>query len=69
LLITGATSGLNVPIAALFSWEGASVFVGGRRAARGMQVAAEIKTTFHSVDVTNEESSETFFAAVEKHVG
>jgi NAD(P)-dependent dehydrogenase (short-subunit alcohol dehydrogenase family) len=69
IIITGATSGLGVQIAALFSSQGASVFIGGRRAEKGSEVAAETKTTFHTVDVASKESSEAFFTAAEKHFG
>jgi NAD(P)-dependent dehydrogenase (short-subunit alcohol dehydrogenase family) len=69
VIITGATSGLGVHIAATLSAEGASVFIGGRRAERGAHVAADTNSTFHAVDVANEESNQVFFTAAEKHFG
>lgn len=67
VIITGATSGLGVEIAAILSGEGANVFIGGRRADSGAKVAADTKSTFHVVNVADEESNKTFFAAAEKH--
>lgn len=69
IIITGATSGLGVQMAKTLSAEGASVFIGGRRADRGTEVAKETKTTFHTVDVADEESNKAFFAAAGKHFG
>jgi NAD(P)-dependent dehydrogenase (short-subunit alcohol dehydrogenase family) len=69
IIITGATSGLGVHIAAALSAEGAFVFIGGRRAERGLQVAAATNSTFHVVDVSNERSNQVFFTAAEKHFG
>ena len=69
IIVTGATSGLGVQIAALLSKEGADVFIGGRRADRGAQVANDTNTTFHTVDVADQESNEVFFAAAETHFG
>ena len=67
VIITGATSGFGVEIAALFSNEGANVFIGGRRADQGAKVAKEINATFHPVDVADKASSEAFYAAAKKH--
>lgn len=67
IIVTGATSGFGVQIAALMSNAGASVFIGGRRAGRGQKVAADTDSTFHQVDVVNEVSNEAFCAAAEKH--
>lgn len=67
IVITGATSGFGKEIAASLSRAGANVFLGGRRAEQGAKVANEINATFHQVDVANEESNKTFFAAAESH--
>ena len=56
-------------MAATLSAEGASVFIGGRRADTGLQVAQDTKSSFHVVDVGDEESNNAFFAAAEKHFG
>jgi NAD(P)-dependent dehydrogenase (short-subunit alcohol dehydrogenase family) len=70
VIITGATSGFGAQIASVLSGEeGAAVFIGGRRIDRGTQVAKETNSTFHVVDVADEESSKTFFAAAEAHFG
>lgn len=69
VIITGATSGFGVHIAAALSAEGASVFIGGRRADKGAEVAITTNSTFHVVDVADEESNQQFFAAAEKHFG
>jgi NAD(P)-dependent dehydrogenase (short-subunit alcohol dehydrogenase family) len=69
VIITGAISGLGFPIAAALSAEGASVFIGGRRADRGAGVAKDTNSTFHVVDVADQESNQVFFAAAEKHFG
>lgn len=69
VIITGATSGIGVQMAAILSKAGASVFIGGRRADTGIKVAKETNTTFHPVDVADEQSNKTFFAAAEKHFG
>ena len=67
VIVTGATSGLGVQMAATLSGEGAKVFIGGRRADTGLKVAQDTNTTFHVVDVADEESNKTFFAAAGKH--
>lgn len=69
VIITGATSGFGVQIASVLSSEGASVFIGGRREARGTEVAKETNSTFHVIDVANEASNKQFFAAAEEHFG
>jgi len=69
IIITGATSGLGVKIASVLSNEGASVFIGGRRADRGQKVAEETNTSFHKVDVVDQDSNKNFFAAAEKFFG
>jgi NAD(P)-dependent dehydrogenase (short-subunit alcohol dehydrogenase family) len=69
VIITGATSGFGVQIASVLSAEGASVFIGGRRADRGEKVAKDTNSTFHVVDVADQESNQKFFAAAEKHFG
>jgi NAD(P)-dependent dehydrogenase (short-subunit alcohol dehydrogenase family) len=69
VIVTGATSGFGVAIAKVLSEDGASVFIGGRRAEQGEQVAKETGSTFHTVDVANDESNKTFFEAAEKHFG
>jgi NAD(P)-dependent dehydrogenase (short-subunit alcohol dehydrogenase family) len=69
VVITGATSGFGVHIAAALSAEGASVFIGGRRADLGAQVAKDTNSTFHVVDVADQESNQVFFAAAEKRFG
>jgi NAD(P)-dependent dehydrogenase (short-subunit alcohol dehydrogenase family) len=67
IIITGATSGLGVQMAATLSSEGATVFIGGRRADSGSQVAEDTNSTFHVVDVADEESNKAFFATAEMH--
>ena len=57
----------GVALASLLSQEGANVFIGGRRTERGTTVASETSTTFHPVDVANEESNQIFFQAAEMH--
>jgi NAD(P)-dependent dehydrogenase (short-subunit alcohol dehydrogenase family) len=69
VIITGATSGLGVQMASTLSGAGATVFIGGRRANTGLQVAQDTNSTFHVVDVADEESNKAFFAAAEKHFG
>jgi NAD(P)-dependent dehydrogenase (short-subunit alcohol dehydrogenase family) len=69
IIITGATSGFGVQFASILNAEGASVFIGGRRAERGAEVAKETSSTFHVVDVADEASNKAFFAAAEKHFG
>lgn len=69
VIVTGATSGIGVQIAKNLSDAGASVFIGGRRAEKGEQVAKEVGGTFHTVDVANDESNKAFFNAAEKHFG
>jgi len=70
IIITGATSGIAVAWAAELSKEGASVFIGGRREDKGLEVAKQqTNTTFHKVDVAVEESNKDFFAAATKHFG
>jgi NAD(P)-dependent dehydrogenase (short-subunit alcohol dehydrogenase family) len=69
VILTGATSGFGVAIAKVLSEAGACVFIGGRRAEQGQQVAKETGSTFHTVDVANEESNKAFFEAAEKHFG
>jgi len=69
IIITGATSGIAVAWAAELSKEGASVFIGGRREDKGLEVAKQTKSTFHKVDVALEESNKAFFAAAMKHFG
>mmetsp|Transcript_61109 Transcript_61109/g.149616 ORF Transcript_61109/g.149616 Transcript_61109/m.149616 type:complete len:274 (+) Transcript_61109:364-1185(+) len=69
IIITGATSGIGSKIAALLSSEGADVFIGGRRADRGEAVAEETNTTFHVLDVADEESNRKFFDAASNHFG
>jgi meso-butanediol dehydrogenase / (S,S)-butanediol dehydrogenase / diacetyl reductase len=69
VIITGSTSGLGVEVAALFSKEGANVFIGGRRREQGAVVAAQTKTTFHPLDAADEKSNESFFAAAADHFG
>jgi NAD(P)-dependent dehydrogenase (short-subunit alcohol dehydrogenase family) len=69
VIITGATSGLGVQMAATLSGAGATVFIGGRRVDTGLQVAQDTNSTFHVVDVADEESNKAFFAAAEKQFG
>lgn len=69
IIITGATSGIAVAWAAELSKEGASVFIGGRREDKGLEVAKQTNSTFHKVDVALEESNKDFFAAAMKHFG
>jgi NAD(P)-dependent dehydrogenase (short-subunit alcohol dehydrogenase family) len=69
IIITGATSGLGLQAAALFSNEGASVFFGGRRTNQGAVVAEQTKTTFHTLDAADEKSNEKFFSAAADHFG
>jgi NAD(P)-dependent dehydrogenase (short-subunit alcohol dehydrogenase family) len=69
VVITGATSGFGIHIASALSAEGASVFIGGRRADLGAQVAKDTNSTFHVVDVVDQDSNQVFFAAAEKHFG
>jgi NAD(P)-dependent dehydrogenase (short-subunit alcohol dehydrogenase family) len=69
IIITGATSGLAVHFAAVLSAEGASLFIGGRRTELGAEVAKNTNSTFHVVDVADQESNQVFFAAAEKHFG
>jgi NADP-dependent 3-hydroxy acid dehydrogenase YdfG len=57
IIITGATSGFGVQMAATFSAEGATVFMGGR-ADTGLQVAHDTNSTFYVVDVADEASSQ-----------
>ena len=69
IVITGATSGLAVAWAAELSKEGASVFIGGRREGKGLEVAKQTGTAFHTVDVASEESNREFFAAAKQYFG
>jgi len=69
IIITGATSGIAVAWAAVLSKEGASVFIGGRREEKGLEVAKQTNSTFHQVDVASEESNKDFFAAAMTHFG
>jgi len=69
IIITGATSGIAVAWAAELSKEGASVFIGGRREDKGLEVAKQTNSTFHQVDVASEESNKDFFAAAMTHFG
>ena len=69
IIITGATSGIGVQLATTLSKAGASVFIGGRRADRGEQVAKDTNTTFYTIDVSDESSNEQFFDAAEKYFG
>jgi NAD(P)-dependent dehydrogenase (short-subunit alcohol dehydrogenase family) len=69
VIITGVTSGLGVQMAATLSSEGATVFIGGRRADTGFQVAQDTKSTFHVIDVADQESNKAFFAAAAKYFG
>jgi NAD(P)-dependent dehydrogenase (short-subunit alcohol dehydrogenase family) len=69
VIITGATSGFGAQIASVLSGERATVFIGGRRVDRGTQVAQDTNSTFHVVDVADEESCQTFFAAAEACFG
>jgi len=72
IIITGATSGIAVAWALELSKEGASVFIGGRREDKGLEVAKQCSnqhTTFHKVDVASDESNKDFFAAAAKHFG
>lgn len=64
-----ATSGFGVKFAKVLSDEGANVFIGGRREHKGKEVAKETISTFHPVDVANEESNRRFFKAAEDHFG
>lgn len=54
-------------IAKALSQAGASVFIGGRRAEKGVEIANEIGATFHTVDVADEQSNKRFFQAAEEH--
>jgi NAD(P)-dependent dehydrogenase (short-subunit alcohol dehydrogenase family) len=67
VIVTGATSGFGVQIAKALSEAGASVFIGGRRAEQGQQVAKETGSTFHTVDVASDESNKAFFDAAKSH--
>lgn len=67
IIITGATSGFGVEMASTLSNEGANVFIGGRRANKGEQVAKQTKTTFHKVDVADQDSNKAFFEAAKAH--
>jgi hypothetical protein len=67
IIITGATSGLGVDLAAALSAEGANVFIGGRRTDLGAKVAEATQSTFYAVDVADETSSQAFFLAAERH--
>ena len=69
IIITGATSGIGVQLASVLSANGANVFIGGRRAEKGDKVAAETRSTFHTVDVADEASNKAFFAAAAEHFG
>jgi NAD(P)-dependent dehydrogenase (short-subunit alcohol dehydrogenase family) len=69
VIVTGATSGFGVAIAKALADAGASIFIGGRRAEQGQQVAKETGSTFHTLDVANDESNEAFFEAAEQHFG
>jgi NAD(P)-dependent dehydrogenase (short-subunit alcohol dehydrogenase family) len=69
VIITGATSGFGVQMAATLSGKGATVFIGGRRTDTGKQVAQDTNSTFQVVDVVDEESNKAFFAAAEKLFG
>lgn len=69
IVVTGATSGFGAAMASLFSREGANVFVGGRRADRGAQVAQDANATFKQVDVADADSNQAFFEAARKHFG
>jgi NAD(P)-dependent dehydrogenase (short-subunit alcohol dehydrogenase family) len=69
IIITGATSGLGVDMAAALSREGANVFIGGRRSDLGQKVALQTKTTFHLVDVADEASNRAFYQAAADHFG
>jgi gluconate 5-dehydrogenase len=69
IIITGATSGLGVDMAAALSGAGARVFIGGRRSDLGEAVAQTTQTTFHVVDVADEESNRAFFKAAADHFG
>jgi NAD(P)-dependent dehydrogenase (short-subunit alcohol dehydrogenase family) len=69
VIVTGATSGFGVAIAKILTEAGASVFIGGRRMEQGEQVAKETGSTFHTVDVANDESNKEFFEAAEKYFG
>jgi gluconate 5-dehydrogenase len=69
IIITGATSGLGVDMAAALSGAGARVFIGGRRSDRGEAVAQTTQTTFHVVDVADEESNRAFYKAAADFFG
>jgi NAD(P)-dependent dehydrogenase (short-subunit alcohol dehydrogenase family) len=69
IIITGATSGLGVDMASALSGAGARVFIGGRRSDLGEAVAHTTQTTFHVVDVADEESNRAFFKAAADHFG
>lgn len=57
-------------MAKTFGAAGASVFIGGRRADKGEQVAKEIEgSKFHSVDVADKASNEAFFGAAKEFFG
>jgi len=69
VIITGATSGIGEAIATALSQNGASVFLGGRRADKGEEVAKSIGAGFHVVDVAREDSNQAFFEAAQTHFG
>ena len=46
IIIAAATSGIGVEMAGVLSNQGASVFIGGRLAGRGQEVAEKTKTAF-----------------------
>ena len=54
IVVTGATSGIGAEFASLLSAHGANLFIGGRRADKGAQVAEKTKSTFHTIDVADE---------------
>ena len=71
MLVTGGTSGIGKATCLRAGAEGAYVIVVGRNAERGQAVVDEIvsgggRAVFLSADLTNEESVQALFAAIDK---